>query len=312
MSEGQSVPKTEGSHGCTVPVEPEDELVEVVGQVFPAHAAVNAREPRLQVSEDPMDPREQCRGLLRRSVRRGPVVIPMLLERLSGAYPCQPSVRTVLPGATLASTNPTRDRPDTSGTTTSRIRPVPRPRTSTAATTIALLLSRFRPPPGPLPRRRHRSHPLRQCRRCGRARDGSSRAGVSPAWSTRSHAVPELPLELPRREPRRMRGHQVGSPEPIAQGHARPMHHRPRCDRGLVATRAALQQPPDRHRIGGRHISAPRTPILVRPPRLVSPAGALRSKTHLELGEGLREVGTRRPPVLLPHHNIWALAESTG
>src|SRR5207245_4220815 len=44
----------------------------------------------------------------------------------------------------------------------------------------------------------------------------------------------ELPLELPRREPRRMRGHQVGSPEPIAQGHARTMHHRPRRDRDLV------------------------------------------------------------------------------
>jgi hypothetical protein len=68
---------------------------------------------------------------------------------LSGAYPCQPSVRTVLPGATAASTNPTRDWPDTSGTTPSRIRPVPWPRTSTAATTMDLLLSRLRPPPRP-------------------------------------------------------------------------------------------------------------------------------------------------------------------
>ena len=81
MLTGEPKQRLEGRHGCTAPVEPEDELVEVVGLVFPAHAAVSAPEPRLEVSEDPMDPREQRRGLLRHSLSRGPVIIPMLFER---------------------------------------------------------------------------------------------------------------------------------------------------------------------------------------------------------------------------------------
>src|SRR2546425_10959062 len=90
-------------------------------------------------------------------------------------------------------------------------------------------------------------------------------------------------------------------PNRPAKAPRRQCHPPPRRDRDLVPTAATLQQPPARHRIGLR-MSAPRPPIPVRPPGLheVSPAGVLRSKTHLELGKGLREVGTRHPPVLLP------------
>lgn len=51
-----------------------------------------------------------------------------------------------------------------------------------------------------------------------------------------------LPLELEGGEPRRMCGHQIGCPEPVAEGHACSMHHGPCRNRDLVATRPALQQ----------------------------------------------------------------------
>ena len=62
-----------------------------------------------------------------------------------------------------------------------------------------------------------------------------------------------------------------------------------------------LQQRPTRNRVRLR-MSAPRTPIPVRPTRVheVPPARVFRGKAHLELGRSLREVGTRHPPVLLP------------
>jgi hypothetical protein len=111
--------------------------------MFPAHAAVSAPDPRLEVSKDPVDPWEQYRGRFRHSLRRRPMIIPALLER-GIALPAVRPDRA--PGATTVSPNPTRDGPDTSGTVPSRIRPVPRPRTSTAATSIDFRLSRHRQP----------------------------------------------------------------------------------------------------------------------------------------------------------------------
>jgi hypothetical protein len=59
MLTSESKQRLEGSHGCAAPVEPEDEVVEVVGQVFPTHVAVSVPEARLDVGEDLVDPREQ-------------------------------------------------------------------------------------------------------------------------------------------------------------------------------------------------------------------------------------------------------------
>jgi hypothetical protein len=81
MLTGEAEQRPECGHARTAPVEPEDELVEVVGQVFPAHTAVSAPDPRLEVSEDSVDPREQRCRLLRRPLGRGPVIVPALLER---------------------------------------------------------------------------------------------------------------------------------------------------------------------------------------------------------------------------------------
>ena len=66
----------------TAPIESEDEFVEVVGQMFPAHAFGACPRAAFQVSEDPVDhPRRQGRRRFRGSLSRGPAVIPALLER---------------------------------------------------------------------------------------------------------------------------------------------------------------------------------------------------------------------------------------
>lgn len=57
--------RLEGSHRGAAAVETEDELVDVVGQVFGADAVVGARKPGLEVGERLVDPREQLRGVLR-------------------------------------------------------------------------------------------------------------------------------------------------------------------------------------------------------------------------------------------------------
>src|SRR5262245_66526049 len=80
MLTGEPEQRLEGSHRRTAPVEAEDKLVQIVRQVFLAHTAMSAPDPRLQMSKDPMDPREQGRRLFRRPLRRGPVVIPTRLE----------------------------------------------------------------------------------------------------------------------------------------------------------------------------------------------------------------------------------------
>ena len=187
MLTGEPKQRLEGRHGCTAPVEPEDELVEVMGQVFPAHAAVSAPEPRLEVSEYPMDPREQCRGLLGHSLSRRPMIIPTLLERRISLPAVRPNRAPRRHGCF--------DEPDQRPAR--HVRRHAEPNSAGAAATnfhgsdddrLALPLH---PPPGPLPRRRHRPRPLRRSRRCGRARVGSSRDGVCAAWSTRSGTGPD-------------------------------------------------------------------------------------------------------------------------
>ena len=71
MLTGESKQRLEGGHGCTAPVEPEDELVEVVGQVFPAHVAVSAPEQRWEGG--PKAHAGLCRlsSVLGRSLRHG-------------------------------------------------------------------------------------------------------------------------------------------------------------------------------------------------------------------------------------------------
>jgi hypothetical protein len=63
----------------------------------------------------------------------------------------------------------------------------------------------------------------------------------------------------------------------------------------------------------GQVLSA-HTAVSAPPARLheVPPARVFRGKAHLELGEGLREVGPRQQGFLARHHNISRDAESTG
>src|SRR5215475_9219907 len=57
MLTGEPEQRLEGCYGRAAPIESKDELVEIVGEMLPAHAAVSASQPRLEMRENAMDPR---------------------------------------------------------------------------------------------------------------------------------------------------------------------------------------------------------------------------------------------------------------
>ena len=58
MLGGQAEQGLERGHGRAASVEPEHELVDIVGQVFGADAVVSAEQPGLEVGEGAVDPRQ--------------------------------------------------------------------------------------------------------------------------------------------------------------------------------------------------------------------------------------------------------------
>jgi hypothetical protein len=261
--------------------------------MFPAHAAVSAPDPRLEVSKDPVDPREQYRGRFRRSLPRRPMVIPALLER-GVALPAVRPDRA--PGGHHGFAEPDErwarhvghgPESDSAGAPATNFHRGHHDRLPAVA-----------PPTTGAPLLRAAEIGLVHFADAGDAVAVRSDHGATELLQHDPRrfipAQTELSLELPRGEPRRVRGHQIGRPEPVAHSHARPMRHRPRRHRDLVATGSALQQRPARLRISLR-MCASRTPIPVRPASRdqVSSARLLRGKAPLKFGEGLREVGTR-------------------
>ena len=59
---GDAQHRVEGAQGVESPIETEDELVEMRGQVLAAHAVVGAEQPRLQVAEHDVDQGRRSRG----------------------------------------------------------------------------------------------------------------------------------------------------------------------------------------------------------------------------------------------------------
>ena len=117
-----------------------DELVDVMGQIFGADAVMGTEQPGLEVGEDPVDPRQLFGRVLRvpdhgRLVLVGPAQGPVGMPSRS--------VRMVLLGAIVSSAKRAKVAADRSGTTASLIRPEPWPRTSTAPARIDFLLSRL-------------------------------------------------------------------------------------------------------------------------------------------------------------------------
>jgi len=68
---GEAEQGLEGRHRGTPPVEAEGELVQVGLEVVVADAVVGAAQPRLEVSKDPMDARQDLSGPLGRPCVRG-------------------------------------------------------------------------------------------------------------------------------------------------------------------------------------------------------------------------------------------------
>jgi hypothetical protein len=103
-----------------------------------------------------------------------------------------------------------------------------------------------------------------------------------------------LTLQLQGRNPRRQRAHQVGCPEPVAQGKACPMHDRPGRDRNHGMALAALKEAaPDKPRTP-MPASGALEPLWPAHPHQVLQAGLVRREGFLELRKGPRETGVAR------------------
>ncbi len=72
MQSGQAEERLERGHGCAAAVEAEDELIDVVGQVFGADAVMGAEQPSLEVGEGAVDPRQLLGRVLRVPTTVGP------------------------------------------------------------------------------------------------------------------------------------------------------------------------------------------------------------------------------------------------
>ena len=75
MLGGQAEQGLERGHGRAASVEPEHELIDIVGQVFGADAVVGAAQPGLEVGEGAVDPRELLGGVLQIADHGRPVLV---------------------------------------------------------------------------------------------------------------------------------------------------------------------------------------------------------------------------------------------
>ena len=106
-------------------------------------------------------------------------------------------------------------------------------------------------------------------------------------------AQTELLLELQRRDPVGVRGHQIGGPEPRGQRQLGAVHHRTGPHRGLLATLGAFMGVGLCRERPSSATAAGRTDEACRPAQggQVGGAGILVWKTLLELQQGTGEVG---------------------
>src|SRR3954454_24718915 len=75
MLGGQAEQGLERGHGRAASVEPEYELVDLVGEVFGADAVMGAEQPSLAVGEGAVDPRELLGSVLRIADHGRPVLV---------------------------------------------------------------------------------------------------------------------------------------------------------------------------------------------------------------------------------------------
>ena len=120
-----------------------------------------------------------------------------------------------------------------------------------------------------------------------------SRAG----YATRVARQPELVLKLLGRDPRMMRGDEVGRPEPCAQRRARRVHHGPGRQRGLLPAALALPDKPAAMHLAGLAPATRAKDEPLRPARRerVLTAVLLGREALLELHDRTRETRPRHP-----------------
>ena len=81
MLAGETEKRLKSCHRCAAAVETEHVLVEIVLQVLLPDAVVSPSQPRLEIREDSVDPREMFGGVLSRSLCLASVLIALVGER---------------------------------------------------------------------------------------------------------------------------------------------------------------------------------------------------------------------------------------
>ena len=286
---GEAKQGLEGRHRDPATVEAEGELVEVGLEVIVPDAVVGPAQPRLEIAKHPMDVRQELARPVGWTLSAGAMVVPKIRER---GVPLPPVGEEDGAGGDGASHEP-RER------SCRRIRDDVEPH-----------------PAGGPPLNFHGAHDQRLVEQLAAA----LQAGLGPAEVGLIHldpalqrlsfggdhrpaelvqerpgrlvADPELALQLDRRQPGGMGGHQLGGPEPDRQRHPGPMQDRAGRHRDLPATRLALPQPPLRQLEGPGWPALP-TPKPLRPSarRQVLPAPLLIPESRLELLQGFGEIG---------------------
>ena len=293
---GEAEKSLEGRHRGTPPVEAEGELVHVGLEVVVTDAVVGAAEPGLEVAKDPVDVRQELRSPFGHALRAGAMPEAHARQRRVGA----PAIRQDEGAGRDVALDESRQR---------------------GSRGIRHDLEAH--PAGGLPPHFDRAHnqrllqelaaPLQACLRTAQVgfvdldlvlerfplgvHHGP--AQLVQECPRRLVADPELALQLDRRQPRGMGGHEVGGPEPHRQRQPRPMQDRARRQRRLPFAHLALPQPPVRQ-LEGVSLPASRTAKALWPPASgqVLPTRVVVSESDLELLQRLGEIGPAHLPTL--------------
>src|SRR6516225_3086434 len=246
---GEAKKSLEGRHRGPSSIEAEGELVEVGLEMAVADTMVSTAEPRLEVAKDAMDVRQELRGSLRSALRARAMAVAQIYKRGIGG----PAIRQDRGSGSGGALDETGQR-------------APRGiRHDLEPYAAGGLASHF-----------HRAHDQRlfqQLTPALQARLMASQVGLvdldliperlslwvhhGPAELVQERpgrlvAQSELALQLHRRQPRCVSGHQVRGPKPDRQRHPRPMQDRARRHGRLPIACLALPQSPARQLEGAR------------------------------------------------------------
>ena len=290
----------ERGHRVAAPVGAEHEFVEVGGQVLRAHTVMRTQQPRLQIGEDEMDHRQRLLGLLGVTAEHDrrvlvadalQVVVPspavgddaaVGLDAI-GDERLQRSLATIIEC-------PQAQPPSVDGTTAARGLFAAN-LDGTDDIGLVMHAASFAPRLAADERLVQFDRPLGADAVLVRAYHPSAQL-VQHLECRLVAAQPKLPLELQRRQARRLRRHEVRSPEPDLQWRAGRVHNSPRREVGVaLAVAAAQDRRPVLEAVCRAHRAAQGACETIRPTDSfeIGHARPLVGKHPLEIKQGRRE-----------------------